>query len=329
VETQLLRIIQEALTNVRKHAGINKARLLFTLNADEIQLIISDEGQGFELAGGRDREAPTPGFGLDIMRERAESVDGTLDVRSEPGRGTQVIVHLPVVLKNTSEKSVRGLRVLLVDDHPLYREGLRNMLSARGVQVVGAANDGLEAQALARELLPDLILMDVEMPGCNGLEATQRIKAELPDLKIVMLTVAADDETLFEALKNGASGYLLKNLEGRQFFSLLTEVMRGETILSPTLASRVLLAFTSAPASLSSPSKGEIIGMAGESPVLTTRQREVLELVAQGASNREIAETLHVTERTVKFHIGQILERLQLHNRYELAHYAQQQRLAR
>jgi PAS domain S-box-containing protein len=327
VETQLLRIIQEALTNVRKHAGVNKARLLCTLHADEIQVVISDEGQGFELARRRDLESPTPGFGLEIMRERAESVDGTLDIRSEPGRGTQIIVHLPAVLKDTSEKSVRGLRILLADDHPLYRDGLRNMLSARGIQVVGAANDGLEAQVLARQLLPDLILMDVEMPNCNGLEATRRIKAELPDIKVVMLTVAADDDTLFGALKNGAVGYLLKNLEGRQFFTLLTEVMRGETALSPTLASRVLSAFASTPPPLMPPPEGGLREVTEEPPVLTTRQHEVLKLVAGGASNQEIADTLYITERTVKFHIGQILERLQLRNRYELAHYAQQQGL--
>lgn len=321
VETQLLRIIQEALTNVRKHAGVNSARLLFTLHAAEIQVVISDEGQGFESGRGQDPEAPTSSFGLEIMRERAESVDGRLDVRSEPGRGTQVIVHLPVVLKDASEKSVRGLRILLVDDHPLYREGLRNMLNARGVQVVGAASDGLEAQVLARQLLPELILMDVEMPHCNGLEATRAIKAELPNIKIVMLTVAADEDTLFEALKNGAAGYLLKNLEGRQFFTLLTEVLRGETVLSPTLASRVLSAFTATPPLLPPPPE--------EPPVLTTRQYEVLELVSRGASNREIAETLHVTERTVKFHIGQILERLQLRNRYELVHYARRQGLVK
>jgi two-component system NarL family response regulator len=226
---------------------------------------------------------------------------------------------MPAILDGPSEKEVRGLRVLLVDDHPLYLEGLRALLSARGVQVVGAATDGIEAQQLARQRLPDLILMDVEMPRCNGLEATRQIKAEQPDIKIVMLTVAADDETLFEALKNGAAGYLLKSLDGRQFFALLSEVMRGEMVLSPKLAARVLAEFTHP--------QTEPISQAEEPPVLTARQHEVLELVAEGASNREIADALHITERTVKFHVGQILERLQLHNRYELAQFVRQQQL--
>lgn len=348
VETQLLRIIQEALTNVRKHAAVKFARILFTQHADEMQVVISDEGSGFRIqdSGVRGQglgfrgqgtvsstpnpqpptpnpqspipnpQPPTPSFGLEIMRERAESVGGRLDIRSEPGGGTQIIVHLPTMLKTFPETALYSWRILLVDDHPLYRDGLRTLLSSRGVQVVGMASDGLEAQTMARQRLPDLILMDVEMPRCNGLEATRRIKADLPDIKIVMLTVAADDETLFEALKAGASGYLLKNLEGRQFFTLLTEVMRGETVLSPALAARVL-AEMARPAAKESP----------ETMVLTTRQQEVLELVAQGLSNREIADSLHITERTVKHHVSLILERLQLRNRYEMAQYAQDHRL--
>lgn len=323
VETQLLRIIKEALTNIRKHAGVETARILFTHNVDEFQVAISDEGVGFRSqesgTRGQTQELPTPktaGFGLEIMRERAEAVGGRLEIRSEPGQGTQIIVRLPMLLEDPAETSVHAWRILLVDDHPLFRDGLRNMLSTRGVQVVGVANDGLEAQTLARQLLPDLILMDVEMPVCNGLEATRQITADLPEIKIVMLTVAADDEILFEALKAGASGYLLKNLEGRQFFSLLTEVMRGETVLSPVLATRML-------AEMARPVESPEVG----TEALTTRQQEVLELVAQGLSNREVASVLNITERTVKYHVSQILERLQLRNRYELAQYAQKQGL--
>jgi DNA-binding NarL/FixJ family response regulator/signal transduction histidine kinase/ligand-binding sensor domain-containing protein len=337
IETQLLRIIQEALTNVRKHAGVDTARILFTFQPDEVQVIISDEGRGFNpyripSAPGEGSEAPLPlpeagdglspkaqaHFGLEIMRERAEAAGGTLDLRSKPGQGTQIIVHLPRVLERSPEQEVSGLRVLLVDDHPLYLEGLRNMLSTRGLQVVGTAHDGLEATALARQLLPDLILMDVEMPGCDGLEATRRIKAELPGAKIVILTVAADDDTLLEALKSGAAGYLLKNLDSRQFFSLLTEVMRGETVLSPSLAARVLTEFTqSRPTSADNGQERESI--------LTPRQQEVLELAAAGLTNKEIAQKLHVSPATVKYHVAQILDRLQLTSRYELAHYARPQ----
>ncbi len=251
------------------------------------------------------------------MRERAEAIGGSLQIRSGPGEGTRVIARLPRVLETVSNEAIRGLRVLLVDDHPLYLDGLRNMLSARGVQVVGLAHDGLQAQELARKLLPDMILMDVHMPRCDGLEATRRIKADLPDVKIVMLTMAADDDVLFKALKNGASGYLLKSLAGKQFFDLLTEVMRGEMVLAPSLAARVLAEFA----------------RQGNSPVveeeatLTTRQHEVLELVIRGMTNKEIAARLNVSPATVKYHVAQILERLQLKSRYELSQYVQEQGL--
>jgi DNA-binding NarL/FixJ family response regulator len=156
--------------------------------------------------------------------------------------------------------------------------------------------------------------MDVNMPVCDGLEATKGIKEELPDTKIVMLTVAADEETLFEALKYGASGYLLKSLEGSQFFSLLANVLEGETTLSPEMATMVLAEF--AHRGVGAPLK------AGETVALTRRQNEVLELIAQGMSNKEIAQSLHITEATVKYHVSQILERLHLKSRYQLARYA-------
>ena len=349
VETQLLRIIQEALTNVRKHAGVNSARLLFTQHPDELQVVITDEGTGFVLEEKQNaihntqeaRRDAVPHFGLSIMQERAASIGGDVELRSTPGVGTQVIVHLPRQLQVEDRDLVRGLRVLLVDDHPLYLDGLRTMLAARGVQVVGMARDGLQAQHLARTLYPDLILMDVEMPICNGLDATREIKQALPQIKIVMLTVAAEEALLFEALKLGASGYLLKNLDSSQFFHLLREVMRGETVLSPRLATQVLSSFAQdgqADASELAPVGGpddattmnRHAGSTTQSdadllPTLTHRQQAVLKLVVQGQTNKEIAKALSITERTVKYHIGLILERLQLRSRYELARYAQEQ----
>ena len=312
-ETQLLRIIQEALTNVRKHAGINTARLLFTFHADEAQVVIEDDGIGFE---GQTLSTPNH-FGLAIMRERAESVGGGVEVRSTPGQGTRVIVQLPLSLAPSADKDLqRGVRVLLVDDHPLYLEGLRGLLASRGLHVVGQAHDGLEALEQARALRPDLILMDVQMPRCDGVQATRRIKAEMPDVKIVMLTMTAEGDTLFQALKSGASGYLLKSLDGAKFFSLLASAMEGETVLSPSLAGQVLTEFARKPS-------GD-----KEAEALTSRQRGVLELVAQGATNREIAGALHLSEATVKYHVSQILVRLHVQSRYQLAQYAREQDLA-
>jgi len=318
VETQLLSIVQEALTNVSKHAGVDKARLLFTQHEEGVQIIIADEGCGFEetrplCESTGDEESQ---FGLKIMRERAETVGGRLEVRSTPGEGTSIIARLPRTLSQTQKAIGNGVRVLLVDDHPLYLEGLRSLLSSRGFQVIGTAHDGLQAQSLAHDLRPDLILMDVNMPHCDGLEATKHIKEELPNTKIVMLTVAAEGDTLFEALKYGASGYLLKSLEGGQFFTLLANVLDGEMALSPELAAMMLAEF--ARSGMKPPSKTD------ELVTLTGRQNEVLELTAQDLSNKEIANTLHITEATVKYHVSQILDRLHLKSRYQLAQYTRE-----
>jgi PAS domain S-box-containing protein len=318
VETQLLRIIQEGLTNVSKHAGVDKARLLFTQHTEDVQVIIADEGCGFEeiwpsSETTRDDESH---FGLKIMRERAEAVGGRLEVRSALGEGTSIIVRLPRASSQT-QSTIRGsIRVLIVDDHPLYLEGLRSLLAARGFQVIGTAHDGMQAQSLAHHLRPDLILMDVNMPRCDGLEATKHIKEELPDTKIVMLTVAAEGDILFEALKFGASGYLLKSLEGKQFFTLLDNVLEGETTISPEMATMVLAEFAKKGAE--HPTKTDQL------ITLTRRQNEVLDLTTQGLSNKEIANSLHITEATVKYHVSQILERLHLKSRYQLAKYARQ-----
>lgn len=313
VEIQLLRIIQEALTNVRKHAGVDRARLVFTEHVNEAQVIIEDEGGGFNT-GPTGGEGEIEGhFGLVIMRERAEGVGGSLEVRSEIGKSTQVIVKVPLLLESIqAEASPRGIRVLLVDDHPLYLEGLRNLLASRGFQVVGQAHDGIAAIEKARALQPELILMDVQMPRLDGIEATRRIKAEQPDIKILMLTMGSEGETLLAAIKNGACGYLLKSMAGDQFFNLLTKALGGETVLSPSLASRVLLEFAY-PGSNDIPEE--------DHPTLTNRQQEVLELASKGLSNKEIAAKLHLSENTVKYHIRQILERLQLKSRYEFSRY--------
>lgn len=267
-------------------------------------------------------------FGLQIMRERAEAVDGRLEVRSAPGQGTRVVVCVPRIIfalgpSPGGKETVSGLRVLLADDHPLFLAGLRNMLGARGVQVVGSARDGLEAQEMARRLRPDVILMDIHMPRCDGLEATRRIKIEMPEIKIVMLTIAAEDETLFTALKNGASGYLLKNLESAKFFDLLTDLQRGEIVLAPGLAARLLTEFTQPAAEEKdeTPTEGE------PSTPLTQRQLEILRRVARGLTYKEIAAALYISERTVKYHMGRILEQLQLKSRAEAIAYAYQRGL--
>ncbi|MBP8864540.1 MAG: PAS domain S-box protein [Anaerolineae bacterium] len=327
VEGQLLRIIQEALANTRKHSGVRQARLSFDLDPQYVEAIVEDRGRGFNLDQPSEKAAEAAPlaevhFGLQIMAERAAKVSGSVHLHSQPGQGAQVIIRVPraLVTSPSNKTALSPMRVLLADDHQLFVEGLRTLLVARGVQVVGVAHNGLEAQVQARVLAPDVILMDVNMPLCDGIEATRRIKAELPAVKIVMLTMAADDDTLFAALQAGASGYLLKSLQGDEFQRLLQELARGEAVLAPGLAQRVLRTFTQRAA----PSPAEA---AAPIPELTAQQQGILDLVAQGLTYKEVGVRLHLTERTIRYHMEQILQRLQLESKREAIAYARRQGL--
>lgn len=207
------------------------------------------------------------------------------------------------------------LRVLLADDHALFRQGMKSLLDSRpNVEVVGSAKDGCEAITLARETQPDVILMDIEMPGCDGLEATRKIKRELPQIKIVVLTVVDNEDTIYEAIRCGAEGYLLKDLEAQQLFGMLDGLRRGEAPLSGSIAAKILEEFKhSAPVSSEKSAFAE---------TLSDREREVLQLLVRGDSNTEIAAALTVTENTVKTHLGNILAKLHLKNRIQAAVFA-------
>lgn len=204
------------------------------------------------------------------------------------------------------------VRVLLADDHALFRDGIASLLATRSYDVVGQASSGAEAVQLAAELKPDLILMDIRMPGQNGLAATRLIKASQPDSRIVILTVSEDDADLFEAIKSGAAGYLLKSLQAGQFFELIGAVLRGEAGLTPELASKILHEFARPAAPAAEPGPDD----------LTPREREVLGLVAQGATNAEVAARLVISENTVKFHMKNILQKLHARNRAEVVAFA-------
>ncbi len=201
------------------------------------------------------------------------------------------------------------------------------MLTAHGVTVVDTASDGLEALAKARALSPDIILMDIHMPRCDGLAATRLIKAELPETKIVMLTMSAEEEDLFEAVKSGASGYLLKQLKADRFLEALNTVLEGGAPFSPGLAPKILAAFARQ-ASQSSPGGGHAQAPEAEVPELSLRQKQILTLVAQGRTYAEVGEELGLTERTIKYHMGEILERLHLQNRAQVIAFATRMGLA-
>ena len=211
-------------------------------------------------------------------------------------------------------------RVLLADDHQLFREGLANILNGQpDFEVVGEAGDGLEVFVMARELQPDLILMDVGMPGCNGVEATQRIKEAMPDITIVMLTVRDENDNLFEAIKSGAQGYLLKSIRSWDLVEMLRAAIRGEAAITPELGGKMLEEFRK----LSRQTRRDT----GNDVALTGREQEVLSLVSQGHTDQEISDTLHISIHTVKTHMRNILGKLQVGHRHEAALYAMREGL--
>jgi DNA-binding NarL/FixJ family response regulator len=216
---------------------------------------------------------------------------------------------------------MNGIRVLLADDHALFRRGVANLLAAEnGFEVVGEAVDGRQTLQMARELMPDVILMDISMPVMDGLEATRRIKAEIPYVRIVILTASDGDRSLFEAVKSGAQGYLLKNIEPQALYGTLRGVVRGEAPVSRVMAGRLLDEFAR--------QSRQPAPAATRAAELTLREKEVLELVAQGRSNKEIATALAIAENTVKNHLKNILEKLHLDNRVQAATFALREGLA-
>jgi DNA-binding NarL/FixJ family response regulator len=236
-----------------------------------------------------------------------------------------------------------GLRVVLVDDHRLVREGLKGFLAGRGVEVVGEGSTGRDGVRLARELQPDVLLMDLSMPEMDGLQATRLIKAARPEQVVVILTASEAESDLFEAVKSGAQGYLLKNLEPEELVRQLEAAARGEAALTPTLAAKILAELarsaTAAPgpsaspattsASPVDPAPSAAAALPHATEPLTARERDVLDLVVRGASNREIAEALVVSDNTVKYHLKNILQKLHLHNRAQVVAYAMQHGLDR
>jgi DNA-binding NarL/FixJ family response regulator len=210
------------------------------------------------------------------------------------------------------------MRVLIADDHPLMVDGLRSLLEAHGFEVAGTVGDGQAAMHEALLLEPDLVLMDIRMPVMDGLAATRLIKAQLPEMKILVVTTSADDEDLFEAIKSGACGYLLKTTRGPDFIEALRGSEQGIPPFSPGLAERLLREFTHL-----TEGKADEHEVGHEMPAkLTERQVEVLRLVSSGLTYKEVGVKLALSEVTIRYHMNEIINRLHLENRAQVIAYA-------
>jgi len=217
--------------------------------------------------------------------------------------------------------ALEPIRVLVVDDHALFRRGLEMVLEQEpDIEVVGEAGDGGQAVQKAIETAPDIVLMDVRMPRGSGIEACRAIKDAVPSAKIIMLTISDEEADLYEAIKAGATGYLLKEISIEEVASAIRAVQNGQSLISPSMASKLLTEF--ATMVKRTDSKAQL-----PTPRLTDREMEVLRLVARGLNNRDIAKELYISENTVKNHVRNILEKLQLHSRMEAVVYAVREKL--
>ena len=209
------------------------------------------------------------------------------------------------------------VRVLVVDDHTLFRRGIVTVLAnQQNISVVGEAVNGLEAIDKAEALVPDVIVMDLNMPQCSGLEATQALQAKMPQVSILVLTVSDNEADLFHAIKFGATGYILKNTEPEELVQAIHHIAQGGVIVSPMMAAKLLAEFRGLGTDAMAKKTAE------EEDNLSPREDEVLRLVSQGATNKEIADSLFISENTVKTHLRNIMDKLHLANRSQAAAYA-------
>lgn len=209
------------------------------------------------------------------------------------------------------------IKVLVVDDHTLFRRGITVVLAnQKNLEVVGEASNGLEAIEKAEEFVPDVIVMDLNMPHCSGLEATQALQTKMPQINILVLTVSDNESDLFAAMKFGAKGYLLKNTEPDELVHAIFHISQGGVIVSPIMATKLLTEFRKPEARVEEKSAQKA------EATLSPREGEVLQLVAQGATNKQIADSLFISENTVKTHLRNIMEKLHLANRSQATAYA-------
>jgi two-component system response regulator DevR len=285
-------------------------------------LTIDDDGRGLALG-----TCPQGGHhGLGNMRARAEALSGTFTLSSEPAGGTRIIVTVPrtreaaATQPMTNDQPAQRLRMLVVDDHEVVRQGLVSLLDRRsGFEVVAQAGSVAESIAQAARFEPDLVIMDVRLPDGSGIEACREIRAVRPETRVVMLTSYPDEEAVLSAIIAGASGYLLKQIRGRELVSALAAVGRGESLLDPAVTEKVLERVRRLASG----------GSNDELAELTAQERKILLLVADGKTNKEIAGDVFLSDKTVKNYVSSILSKLNLQRRTQAAAFVAKHHLGR
>ena len=321
-ELAVLRITQEALSNVRRHANAKTAVVRLAYSASGVGVVISDDGDGFEPSdtiGTLSRIGG--GFGLTGMQERARMAGGHIEVHSAPGRGTQLEARIPYQPRleklptHSETAAIAGLsqteaspdiRVVIVDDQEVVRRGIRSMLElSDGLVVLGEAGDGEEAVNQIQTLAPDVVLLDIQMPKLDGVETIRRLRELGLETQIILLSVYAKDEYIFDGLRAGASGYLLKDVAADDLANAIRTVHGGGSLLQPVIAKRLI---------------ERLDAEAGAH--LTDRELEVLRLLASGDRDSDIADKLSVTVRTIRFHAQNIYQKLGVRTRTQAARVA-------
>ena len=328
----VLRIAQEALSNVRHHSQAKRVTVDLSFATDVVRLLVSDDGIGFDTSTSNSSSSPSNsssspkegGFGMTSMRERAQLMGGHIEVRSALGMGTRVEVVIPYeqrqrqTINSASAPSTadapqgdshaENIRVLMVDDHELVRQGIRSIFEpADGISIVGEAGDGDAAIEQIVAIQPDVVLMDIQMPKQDGVETVRKLRQLGIGTPVILLSVFANDEYIFDGLRAGAKGYLMKDVGRAELTAAIRTVHEGGSLLQPVIANRLM-------------ERMAIEEAAG----LSERQQEVLQLLAAGARNQEIADQLFLSLRTVKFHVENLYRNLGVRTRTEAVRVARE-----
>lgn|GEM_PF-194358 len=311
VRVHLLRIIQEAITNVYKHADAERIEIVIFELSETIQVIVEDDGVGFSQPNVQGK-----GFVLGSIKKRALESGGELTIQSEPNQGTHISIILPKKKNIPYSRTLENMNIVLIDDHALVLEGLKSMLEERGTNVVGTAQRVEDGLRLCHQLSPNLVLLDIYMPGGNGLEYIKQFKQLDPEMKVILLSMSSAENDLYAAKQAGADGYLLKTQLSEDFFDELTSIVEGRLEFGSNIVPFMLDALP-----VSENNRNEAVERL-ITEGLSTVQIKVLELVAKSQIYKEIALKTALSESAVKYHVERILKILDFQNRNQAVSYA-------